>query len=122
MTRRLFFLATGAFWLGVLAFWLAGRGATPLPPVQLTMPAVERQWSLADVAAHAVPEDCWMAIDGQVYDVSVYLPEHPSRPAIVVPWCGREASEAYRTKGKGRPHSPEADQLLVTFRIGTLRP
>lgn len=122
MTRRLFLFATGAFWIGVLAFWLAGRGAAPLLPAQPTLPAVERQWSLADVAAHAVPEDCWMAIDGQVYDVSAYLPEHPSRPAVVVPWCGREASEAYRTKGKGRPHSLAADELLATYRIGTLRP
>lgn len=122
MMRRLFLLATGAFWLAVLAFWLAGRGAGPLPPAQPALPAGGQLWSLAEVAAHAAPEDCWMAIDGQVYDVSAYLPEHPSRPAIIVPWCGREASEAYRTKGKGRSHSLAADQLLATYRIGRLQP
>lgn len=122
MTRRLFLLATGVFWIGVLVFWLAGRGGEPRPPVPPTTALAARALSLAEVAAHAVPEDCWMAIDGQVYDVSAYLPEHPSRPAIVLPWCGREASEAYRTKGKGRPHSPDADRLLATFRIGRLSP
>lgn len=127
MSRRLFILATAVFWCGVLGFWLAGRLAGPLlqeaPPVAQppALPA-ERPLSLADVAAHGVPEDCWMAIDGQVYDLGAYLPEHPSRPAIINPWCGREASQAYHTKGKGRPHSAEADQLLATFRIGRLAP
>lgn len=35
-------------------------------------------------------------------------------------WCGKEATDAYRTKTKGRPHSPYADQLLPTYRIGQL--
>lgn len=123
MSRRLFIFATAAFWIGVLAFWLFGREAGPLPrTIQPIIPPAERALSLAEVAAHAVPEDCWMAIDGQVYDLSAYLPEHPSRPAVINPWCGREASEAYRTKGKGRRHSAEADQLLATFRIGRLQP
>lgn len=131
MSRRLFIFATGGFWMGVLVFWLFGRDGGPLPAavqpnaqptMQALAPPAERLWSLAEVAAHAVPEDCWMAIDGQVYDLSAYLPEHPSRPAIILPWCGREASDAYRTKGKGRPHSAEADQLLATYRVGRLQP
>jgi cytochrome b involved in lipid metabolism len=61
-----------------------------------------------------------VAIDLAVYDVSRYLPEHPSRSGIVEPWCGKEATEAYQTKMKGRPHSPEADELLARYRIGTL--
>lgn len=60
-----------------------------------------------------------MAIRGAVYDLSTYLPEHPSRPDIVLPWCGKEASEAYNTKMKGRPHSPYADELLAKYRIGS---
>ena len=61
-----------------------------------------------------------MAIERTVYDLTRYLPEHPSRSGIVEPWCGKEATEAYRTKMKGRPHSPEAGQLLTQFRIGVL--
>jgi hypothetical protein len=36
-----------------------------------------------------------------------------------VPWCGKEATEAYNTK-QGRLHSPYADELLAKYRIGTL--
>ena len=81
---------------------------------------VEKTYTLAEVGRHALESDCWMAIDGQVYDLTSYLPDHPSKPSIILPWCGKEASEAYRTKSKGRAHSPAADQLLPGYRIGRL--
>ena len=37
---------------------------------------------------------------------------------VIVPWCGKEASQAYQTKNKGRSHSPQADQLLANYPIG----
>lgn len=118
MMHRLFLLGTALFWIAVLVLWAAVRWLPPAverPPV-----AAERRLPIDEVARHANPEDCWMAIDLAVYDVSRYLPEHPSRSGIVEPWCGKEATEAYQTKMKGRPHSPEADELLARYRIGTL--
>jgi cytochrome b involved in lipid metabolism len=128
--RQLFFAATGIFWLGIMAFAIAGTSArtvesktpaaTPRPAIKAVV--AEKRFTLAEVAGHAAEADCWMAIDGVVYDVTAYLPEHPSRPSIVLPWCGKEATDAYKTKTKGRPHSAEADQLLPTYRIGRLDP
>jgi cytochrome b involved in lipid metabolism len=121
MMRRLFLGSTVLFWLVVMGFWsstlwlpreLAGDGAL----------ADSRFYTLADVGRHAGPGDCWMVIDGQVYDFSAYLSQHPADPSLMLVWCGKEASEAYRTKTKGRPHSPYADQLLPKYRIGALRP
>ncbi len=79
-------------------------------------------YTLAEVARHASQDDCWMIIAGEVYDFSAYLPKHPSNPRYVLPWCGKEASEAYRTKTTGRSHSSRADQLLPAYRIGRLAP
>jgi cytochrome b involved in lipid metabolism len=76
---------------------------------------------LAEVAEHPREGDCWVAIDGLVYDITAYLPDHPSEPELILPWCGREATQAWRTKGKGRPHSPRASQLLEKHKIGALR-
>lgn len=119
MSHKLFLVATVLFWIAVLAIWLAGRWvpSTPdAPPIR-----VSKDFGLADVAQHAKEDDCWMAINGKVYDLSSYIPEHPSRPDIILPWCGKEASEAYLTKMKGRPHSSMANQLLETYDIGSLR-
>jgi cytochrome b involved in lipid metabolism len=76
---------------------------------------------LAEVAEHPRESDCWIAIDGLVYDITAYLPDHPSEPELILPWCGKEATQAWRTKGKGRPHSPRASQLLEKYKIGALR-
>ncbi|HMW55830.1 MAG: cytochrome b5 domain-containing protein [Candidatus Accumulibacter phosphatis] len=117
MTRKLFVVSTIAFWIAV-----TGLGTTSvwwLPTGQASAQAREKIISPADLAKHTSPENCWMAIRGAVYDLSTYLPEHPSRPDIVLPWCGKEASEAYNTKMKGRPHSPYADELLAKYRIGS---
>ena len=116
--RRLYLFTTGIFWLFVAAFWAASLW---LPPtVQPQAIAAEKVYSTADLARHATPINCWMAIRGNVYDVSTYLPDHPSRPELVLPWCGKEATEAYDTKSKGRPHKATTDDLLATFRIGRL--
>jgi len=116
--RRLYLSATLIFWLLVSAFW---AGSVWLPRSDGGVAdAPERVISTAELARHALAEDCWMAIRGQVHDLGAYLPKHPSRPDIVLPWCGKEATEAYDTKTKGRPHSAYADELLAKYRIGIL--
>jgi cytochrome b involved in lipid metabolism len=114
--RRFFVASTLLFWLLLAAIWAAARWQPGELPTPASAP--EQRYTSADLASHATPEDCWMAIRGDVYDLTGYLPDHPSRPALFIPWCGREATEAYNTKTKGRPHSAEADQLLAQYRIG----
>lgn len=113
MMRLLFLGSTAAFWLAVVFFAMA-----PVPTV--SEPAAKKSFTLAEVARHAKATDCWMAIDGQVYDFSRYLPKHPAEPSVIEVWCGKEASEAYRTKTKGRPHSAYASELMSGYRIGQL--
>jgi cytochrome b involved in lipid metabolism len=115
--RPLFVAATVAFWLALLAI----GGAALLQADDDGPPAQEALITPDELARHDRATDCWMAIAGSVYDVSAYLPEHPSPPEIVLPWCGREATAAYFTKMRDRPHSPRADALLAQFRIGRLK-
>lgn len=117
MSRTLFIFSTTLFWVVIVGLGVTSLGWTGTP---VAAQAKERIIAPAELAKHAAPENCWMAIRGAVYDLSAYLPDHPSRPDIVLPWCGKEATEAYNTKMKGRPHSKSADELLVKYRIGTL--
>ena len=120
--QRLFLFVTVAFRLFVAGIWAAGV----LSPVLTAAPAAaasdERVISGAELAQHARANDCWMAIRGGVYDLTSFLPRHPSRPEIIAPWCGREATQAYDTKTKGRRHSEYADKLLPGYRIGSFAP
>jgi cytochrome b involved in lipid metabolism len=118
MMRKLVFLSTALFWLIVLV--LALTTGNNGEPESTDKPAVNTSTlvTMSEVARHASGEDCWMVIDGRVYDLTAYLPEHPSKPSIVLPWCGKEASQAYKTKTKGRSHSEQADQALANYAIG----
>jgi cytochrome b involved in lipid metabolism len=77
-------------------------------------------YALSDLEAHDSEASCWMAIEGQVYDLTEYIPLHPTPAAVLVPWCGGEATEGMRTKGYGRDHSPAAWGMLDEYLIGVL--
>jgi|CXWL01.1.fsa_nt_gi cytochrome b involved in lipid metabolism len=81
--------------------------------------ANDRAISAAELARHASAQDCWMAIEGGVYDLTGYIALHPAAARVLIEWCGKEATAAFRTKGYSRPHSPAARALLPRYRIGT---
>lgn len=123
MMKRLYFVSTIAFWLVFIAFW----GASLWMPAEqkvLARPTIAA-YTLSDVAKHDRPGDCWMAISGKVYDLTAYLSQHPTRPDVIVPWCGKEATVAYNTKNRdknhSRPHSSYASNLLQQYQIGVLQ-
>ncbi|HWS73792.1 MAG TPA: cytochrome b5-like heme/steroid binding domain-containing protein [Quisquiliibacterium sp.] len=133
--KALVTIATLVFWGAVAGVNLMAAGAAPgaaTAPTAPTAPTgsgasgasgtLPAQFTLAEVARHADAKSCWMAIDGSVYDFTAYLPRHPAAPQAMLRHCGKEASEAFRTKDAGRPHSPYAAQLLKDYRIGALRP
>ena len=80
-----------------------------------------RTISLQELARHNSAADCWMAIEGNVYDLTKYIPVHPAPPKVLTEWCGKEATEAFNTKGYGRAHSPAAEAMLPQYLAGKLQ-
>jgi len=80
----------------------------------------QRTIELSELEQHNHGASCWMAIEGKVYNLTTYIPLHPTRPAVILDWCGTEATEGMRTKGYGRDHSPAAWKMLEQYRIGEL--
>ncbi|WP_254275645.1 cytochrome b5-like heme/steroid binding domain-containing protein [Halomonas sp. 3H] len=76
--------------------------------------------TLEELAAHDGAESCWKAIDGRVYDITDYLPHHPTPEAVILEWCGKEASETWHNKRPGVPHSPRAEGMLEEYLVGRL--
>ncbi|MEX2468611.1 MAG: cytochrome b5-like heme/steroid binding domain-containing protein [Pseudohongiellaceae bacterium] len=106
-----------------IAFWAS---AATLLAVSLLMPAATTAqeeatvYTLQEIAEHDTAEDCWMAIEGRVYDFTEYLPSHPAPPVIMTGWCGREATEGMTTKGYGNSHSDAAWEMMAPYLIGVL--
>lgn len=116
MIPKLTFAAFVAFWASaatLVALWVLTPRHVPGGPE--VIPRIDA----ATLAEHSTPDDCWMAIEGHVHDLTSYLPEHPTAGAVIADWCGKEATEGMRTKGYGQDHSPTAWAMLERYRIGT---
>ena len=89
-------------------------------PREMTGASPTSRLTLDAVAIHNTQEDCWMAIEGKVYDLTAYLDRHPTPPEILLPYCGTDATKGMRTKGYGNDHSQFAWGMLEKYHIGAL--
>ncbi|MBE0487517.1 MAG: cytochrome b5 domain-containing protein [Halomonas sp.] len=76
--------------------------------------------TLGELAEHDAAESCWKAIHGRVYDITDYVSNHPTDPAVILEWCGREATEGWDNKRPGVPHSARAEGMLEAYLVGRL--
>ncbi len=80
----------------------------------------EKAISTAELSKHNKSSDCWVAIRGNVYDVTSYLDEHPGGADLILTYCGKDATSAYNNKGGEGRHSSNADALLSEYQLGKL--
>jgi len=76
--------------------------------------------SLTKVKKHRQPNDCWVIINHNVYNLTSYLKFHPGGAGVIIPFCGQDASQAFLTKGGKGSHSPSASQQLQQLYLGPL--
>lgn len=111
-----------AVWTKVLAS--SGPTRTPAPATPaVTTPSPTKSkptsgYTMVEVAQHADATSCWTAIDGQVYDVTAWIDQHPGGPDHILPLCGTDGSDAFHAQHDGRAR-PE--QELEQFLLGSLR-
>ena len=69
----------------------------------------------AEVARHATKDDCWLIIDGKVYDVTSYIDQHPGEDAILND-AGGDASAGFH----GEQHPDSVHEMIPQFFVGDL--
>ncbi|PON79721.1 Nitrate reductase NADH dependent [Parasponia andersonii] len=80
------------------------------------MPSLTKLVSMAEASEHNTKDDCWVVIDGKVYDLSSYLDEHPGGDDVVLAAIGKDATEDFEDAG----HSKSAREIMQRFCIGEL--
>lgn len=101
-------------------------GRTETPQYNTTTPKEEpstvgKLWSVTEIARHNTTSDCWIIVEDKVYDVTQYIPFHPGGSQQIINWCGKEASDAFNTKGgQGEGHSGSAKNQLGKYYIGNV--
>lgn len=78
---------------------------------------------LDELKRHATARSCWIAIDGQVYDITDYLAEHAQEHQFSLDsFCGTDATAGWNNKNNtGKSHSRKASIQLKRYKIGTLK-
>lgn len=109
----------GIFWAFVSVVAICSNGCSLSEGADKGRKEPPQSFSLVDVASHKTLEDCWIVVEGKIYDITDYIKGHPTPPEVIAPSCGKDATLAYQTKGgRGRPHSTGANEELEKFYIG----
>ncbi|KAL6210931.1 hypothetical protein ACLB2K_016161 [Fragaria x ananassa] len=71
----------------------------------VTMGAEKKVYTLEEVSKHSDHKDCWLVIDGKVYDVTKFLEDHPG---------GKDATDDFDNVG----HSTSARAMMDEYYVG----
>ena len=68
----------------------------------------EKTFTLADVSKHNTEDDMWIIINGLVYDVTEFLPDHPGGKKTLLRYAGLDGSKEFNTL-----HKPDVIQKYL---------
>jgi len=105
---------------GVFLFFKSSDKMVPSKPqsVEDVKPSEDRKYMLEDISKHSTKEDCWTAINGEVFDVTNFISKHKGGDKILFA-CGIDATDIFTGKSPmSRVHSAFAVKLLSSMKIG----
>lgn len=73
--------------------------------------------TLAQIAGHNSRSSCWSAINGGVYDLTSWIPNHPGGEQAILSLCGIDGSSKYNGQHGG---NPKTATVLGGFKIGVI--
>lgn len=91
---------------GQLAFAL---DAQKLGPSEKEREVLE--WS--EIAKHNTPEDCWMVLNGTVYDITDYAKVHPGGSSILHKFAGQDATAKFNAVHRWVSHRSLLQHKIV---------
>jgi cytochrome b involved in lipid metabolism len=94
---------------------------TPAPttpsPIQST-PPTSGGITMAQIAQHGSRSSCWSVINGSVYDLTSWIPNHPGGEQTILSLCGINGSSGYNAQHGG---SNNIVRILGGFKIGVFK-
>lgn len=96
---------------GASAAWSAAGSPSPTPS------ASGAGYTMVEVATHDSAESCWAVVDGNVYDLTSWIDEHPGGAQRILNLCGRDATRDFRAQ-HGQQNDP--NRQLESRLLGSL--
>ena len=79
-----------------------------------------RTLSWEEIKKHNKRDDCWVVVDGVVYDMTSFLDEHPGGRRLPLKHAGKDASEVWNSL-----HGHKKEAILKQYmhlRVGVAEP
>ncbi len=95
------------------------EGVTPTPsptPASIAVGEGLPVYTLADVAKHASPKDCWTTVNGNVYDLTPFVGKHPGGE-VILKVCGIDGTKLFMGQHGGQA---KQENQLAGLEIGVL--
>ena len=73
--------------------------------------------TLSQISQHNSRASCWSVINGGVYDLTSWIPNHPGGEQVILSMCGVDGSAGYNGQHGGRS---KITAILAGFKIGEL--
>ena len=76
--------------------------------------------SSSEIAKHNSANDCYVIVDSKVYNLTDFLNYHSGGSAAILPYCGKDGTNAFNTKdGRGAHRSGDLN-ILASYYVGDL--
>jgi cytochrome b involved in lipid metabolism len=122
----LFLLIAGVVVIGIGTFTYT---PTPTKPKAVTIipntftsntsnTSVTKSYTASDVALHKNQASCWTIVNGNVYDLTNWIAQHPGGEGTILSICGVNGSAAFNNQ-HGGVRKPE--RILQSYFIGVFK-
>ena len=77
--------------------------------------------SLSEVSKHNSANDCYVVVNNKVYNLTDFLNYHSGGAQAILPYCGKDGTNAFNTKdGRGSHRSGDLN-VLANYYVGSLQ-
>ena len=96
----------------------ASASSTPAKTATPTPTSTVREYTAAEVRTHNTASSCWSIINGDVYNLTTWIGQHPGGAAAIQSLCGVDGTRSFNSQHEG---SGKVMRQLSQFNIGRLK-
>jgi len=92
---------------------------TPTPTAKPTPTTTKASYTMEDVKKKNTSASCWTVIDGNIYDLTKWIPVHRGGPQAITFLCGKDGTSSFKAQHEGASTPMSA---LANYFVGALTP
>ncbi|CAI9274173.1 unnamed protein product [Lactuca saligna] len=95
---------------------LENKGLRLAQHIYTSMASGKKTFVFNEVSTHNKTKDCWLIIEGKVYDVTPFMEDHPGGDEVLLAATGKDATSDFEDVG----HSDDARGMMDKYYIGEI--